>query len=298
MIKTIDPKKVSVAAFHSHMLGAIAPRPIAFVSSMDSAGQVNLSPFSFFNAFGSNPPVVVFSPSRRVRDNTTKHTLENVREVPEVVINIVNYAMVQQMSLASTEYEKGINEFVKAGLTEARSVAVRPPRVEEAPVAFECKVIDVVSIGEEGGAANLVICEILLAHVDEAILNEEGEIAPAKLDTVARMGGDWYCRASGDALFKVKKPVKTKGLGIDQLPKNVRLSVVLTGNDLGKLGNVEALPEEGAVQDYATRPEIKEMLVRFQNDRESLVFHFHEHARELLKEDKVEEAWLVLSQIE
>ncbi|QDH79703.1 flavin reductase family protein [Echinicola soli] len=298
MIRTIDPQKVSVGAFHSYMLGAIAPRPIAFVSTMDSAGQVNLSPFSFFNAFGSNPPLVVFSPSRRVRDNTTKHTLENVREVPEVVINIVNYKMVQQMSLASTEYEKGINEFVKVGLTETKSVNVKPPRVKEAPVAFECKVLEVVPIGQEAGAANLVICEILLAHIDESVLDENDQITPGKLDAVARMGGDWYCRANGEALFKVKKPLKTKGLGVDQLPEKVRLSVVLTGNDLGKLGNVESFPDEVAIYDYARRPEIEEMLVRFQNDKESLIFHLHEYAKELLEEDKVEEAWLVLLQVE
>ncbi|AGA78744.1 flavin reductase family protein [Echinicola vietnamensis] len=296
MIKTISPKEVPTATFHRYMLGAIAPRPIAFVSSIDRVGQINLSPFSFFNAFGSNPPVLVFSPSRRVRDNTTKHTLENVSEVPEVVVNIVNYEMVQQMSLASTEYERGINEFVKAGLTEERSVFVKPPRVKEAPVAFECKVLEIRPIGEEGGAANLVICEILLIHIDETILTEGGEIAPDKLDAVARMGGDWYCRANGNALFKVKKPIKTKGIGIDQLPEKVRHSVVLTGNDLGKLGNVEALPDEGAVQDYAMRPEIEEMLVRFQNDEESLLFNLHEYAKDLLAADRVEEAWLVLLQ--
>ncbi|GAB3646217.1 flavin reductase family protein [Echinicola sediminis] len=296
MIKTINPRDITVAEFHAYMLGAIAPRPIAFVSSIDGSGNVNLSPFSFFNAFGSNPPVLIFSPARRVRDNTTKHSLENVREVPEVVVNIVNYAMVQQMSLASTEYDKGVNEFVKSGLTEVPSKLVAPPRVKDAPVAFECKVREVISVGEEGGAANLVLCEILLAHIEEGVLDSLGRIDPRKLDAVARMGGSWYCRANGEALFQIDKPVQNKGIGVDQIPERIRNSVVLTGNDLGRLGNVEAFPSEASVNLYGETAEMEEIRVRFQNDPESHVFHLHQYAHELLKEGKVEEAWLALLQ--
>ncbi|MBD8487438.1 flavin reductase family protein [Echinicola sp. CAU 1574] len=295
-MKTVEPGEVSVGDFHAFMLGAIVPRPIAFVSTVDLEGNVNLSPFSFFNAFGSNPPLVVFSPSRRVRDNTIKHSLENVLEVPEVVINIVNYAMVEQMSLASTEYEKGVNEFQKAGFTEVTSQLVAPPRVKEAPVAFECKVKEVISMGEEGGAANLVVCEIVLAHFDELILDEKGKIDPFKLDAVARMGGNWYCRANGASLFEIEKPVKNRGIGVDQIPDKIRYSVVLTGNDLGKLGNVEVLPSEEEVNLYGELSEMEEIRIRFQNDEESLIFHLHEYARELLQEGKTEEAWKVLLQ--
>ncbi|UCS91578.1 flavin reductase family protein [Echinicola marina] len=295
-MKTINPKDISVADFHSYMLGAIVPRPIAFASTIDANGQVNLSPFSFFNAFGSNPPILIFSPARRVRDNTTKHSLENVMEVQEVVISIVDYNMVQQMSLSSTEYRKGVNEFVKSGLTPVASDLVGPPRVKESPVSFECKVLEVKEIGQEGGAANLVICEILLAHIDEHILGVDGKIDPHKLDAVARMGGNWYCRASGAALFEVEKPIKTLGIGVDQIPERIRMSSVLTGNDLGCLGNVEELPSEEEVFLYGNKPEIEEMKIRFQNDEESLIFHLHQYAQELIQEKKIMEAWLVLLQ--
>ncbi len=240
-MKTFDPTDTATGIFHSYMLSVVAPRPIAFVSSIDKGGKVNLSPFSFFNAFGSNPATLVFSPARRVRDNTTKHTLENVQEHAEVVINIVNYNMVEQMSLASTEYDKGVNEFIKAGFTEAPSVKVKPPRVAEAPAAFECKVQQIISMGARGGAANLVICEVILAHFQDDIFDGES-ISPQRLDAVARMGGDWYCRAQGDALFQLEKPVRKRGIGVDSIPAPIRNSSILTGNDLGKLGNVEALP--------------------------------------------------------
>jgi flavin reductase (DIM6/NTAB) family NADH-FMN oxidoreductase RutF len=295
-MKIIDPKEVSTAEFHSYMLGAIAPRPIAFASTVDKQGNVNLSPFSFFNAFGSNPPVVIFSPARRVRDNSTKHSLENVQEVPEVVINIVNYPMVEQMSLASTEYDKGVNEFLKAGFTEEKSVMVKPPRVKEAPVAFECKVLQVLPVGEGGGAANLVICEIVLAHINENILDDAGKIDPFKLDPVARMGGDWYCRATGQSLFEIEKPLRNRGIGVDSIPEEIRNSEVLTGNNLGRLGNVEALPSEAEVEDFAEEPQVQEIKVRFRNDQESFQFYLHKLAQELIEKGNTKDAWKVLLQ--
>ncbi len=241
---TINPSEVPVPEFHSWLLGAIAPRPIAFASTVDGQGRVNLSPFSFFNVFGANPPILIFSPARRGRDNTTKHTYENVKEVPEVVINMVSYSMVEQMSLSSTEYDKGVNEFVKAGLTPVASSMITPPRVGESPASFECKVIEIKETGESGGAGNLVICEVLLAHFSEDILDKEGQIDPQRLDAVGRMGGSWYCRAQGDALFSIPKPLRTQGIGIDQLPAAIRESSVLTGNNLARLANVEEVPSK------------------------------------------------------
>jgi flavin reductase (DIM6/NTAB) family NADH-FMN oxidoreductase RutF len=241
-MRTIAPQDVPVPQFMTLLQSVVAPRPVAFVSSLDRAGQVNLSPFSFFNLFSANPPVVVFSPSRRVRDNTNKHTLENVYEVPEVVVNLVDYAMVEQTSLASTEYAKGVNEFVKAGLTPVPSVKVAPPRVAEAPAALECKVTRVIPLGEAGGAGNLVVCQVLLAHFKEHLFDPSGRIDPHRADLVARLGHDWYCRAQGPALFEVAKPLARLGIGVDQLPPAIRLSNVLTGNHLGKLANVEKLP--------------------------------------------------------
>ncbi len=238
----IEPEKLSVAALHGYLLGAVTPRPIALASTVDASGNVNLSPFSFFNCFGSNPPLLIFSPNRRVRDNTTKHTYENVLEVPEVVIHIVNHDMVQQVSLASTEYDKGVNEFAKAGFTEVPSIRITPPRVKEAPVAMECKVRQVISTGDEGGAANLILCEVVLMHISDNILDEAGKIDPAKLDAVARLGGDWYARIGSESLFKVPKPLEKKGIGFDNLPDEVRRSNVLTGSDLAQLANVEAIP--------------------------------------------------------
>lgn len=293
LVKTINPKEVATSIFHSYMLGVIAPRPIAFASTVDKQGNVNLSPFSFFNAFGSNPPIVVFSPARRVRDNTIKHTLENVYEVEEVVINIVNYAMVQQMSLSSCEYEKGVNEFVKAGFTEIKSTWVKPPRVGEAPAAFECKVKQIIETGTAGGAANLVICEIILAHIKEEILDINGRIDPRKLDAVARMGGDWYCRAQGDAIFEVPKPNQKKGIGVDQIPESIRFSKILSGNDLGMLGNVEVLPAMEAVHHFSQLADIQAILCIPKADIENAL---HQLAKQYLAAGKIQEAWLTLLQ--
>lgn len=280
MITTFDPASVRTADFHALMLSAVAPRPIAFASTISRQGDINLSPFSFFNAFGSKPPTLIFSPARRVRDNTIKHTLENVYDVPEVVINIVDYPIVEQMSLSSTEYERGVNEFVKAGLTELASTRVRPPRVAEAPVQFECAVRRIIPLGSEGGAGNLIVCEILLAHVRSELLDAQGRIDQRKIDLVARLGGDWYARASGQALFEVEKPLVRKGIGIDRLPAAIRESHVLTGNDLARLANVEQLP----VMEELAEVEVQ---VPFRADA-------HTTARWLLSQGKVREAWKVL----
>lgn len=290
---TIDPKEISVPKLHGHLLSAVAPRPIAFASTMDKEGNVNLSPFSFFNVFSANPPIMIFSPARRGRDNTTKHTLENVLEFPECTINIVSYDMVQQMSLSSTEYEKGVNEFVKAGFTEEKSERVKPPRVKEAPVSFECKVIEVKSLGDQGGAGQLVICEVLLMRIADRVLGADGKIDPNKIDLVSRMGGNWYARASGDAIFEVTKPLTTMGIGVDQIPDHIRTSTVLTGNHLGMLGNVEALPDEEEVKDFSSEPEVRAILDSFDDD-ENIQLELHKLAADLLNEGEVDTAWKVL----
>lgn len=283
---TIDPKETPLPKMHAYLQGVIAPRPIAFASTVDKEGNINLSPFSFFNLFSSNPPILIFSPSRRGRDNTTKHTYENVLEVPEVVINIVNFDMVQQASLSSIEYAKGVNEFVKSGLTPVPSQRIKPPRVGESPAAFECKVNEVIRLGDQGGAGNLVICEVLLAHFKEEILDEEGRVDVEKVDTVGRMGGDYYCRAYGDALFTVPKPNTKIGIGYDQIPERIRKSKVLTGNDLGQLGNIEKLPANDDVN-LKSRPEVQEALKR---GEESL----HRLAQLYLKQGQLEDAWRIL----
>jgi flavin reductase (DIM6/NTAB) family NADH-FMN oxidoreductase RutF len=237
------PSELKTSQFHQYLLGAISPRPICFASTIDSDGQANLSPFSFFNVFGSKPPILIFSPARRVRDNTIKHTLENCIETKEVVINMVNYAIVQQMSLSSCEYPKGVSEFEKSGLTPIASEFVKPFRVKESPVQFECKVLEVKETGSEGGAGNLIICEVLMMHINDDVLNEHQQIDPHKIDLVARMGGDYYCRASGHAVFEVAKPNLNLGIGIDALPTFIKHSNLLTGNHLGQLANSTSIPE-------------------------------------------------------
>ena len=295
-MKTIQPKDLSTPELQALLQGAVAPRPIAFVSSINGAGEVNLSPFSFFNLFSANPPILVFSPSRRVRDKSTKHTLENVLEVPEVVIHVVGHSLVEQMSLASTEYGKGVNEFVKAGLTEVSSNLVAPPRVKEAPLAFECRVNQVISLGEEGGAGNLVICEVLQIHLDERILDASGAIAPLKLDPVARLGGNWYTKITAESLFQIPKPLTTLGIGVDQIPEEIRFSPVLTGNNLGRLGNVEQLPSKEEVAAFGQTMEVLELKKRFQLDPESWLDHLHRWAQEELESGDVELAWKILLQ--
>lgn len=294
-LTTIIPGEVSTGKLHAYLLSAVAPRPIAFASTISADGQVNLSPFSFFNVFGANPPIVIFSSARRVRDNTIKHTLENVREVPEVVINIVNYPIVEQMSLSSTEYAKDVNEFVKSGLTEASSHKVRPPRVAEAPVALECKVQQIIETGQEGGAGNLIMAEVVAVHIRNEYLDAEGHLDTQKLDLVARMGGSWYCRASGDALFEIPKPIRTKGIGVDMLPEAIRLSPVLTGNNLGRLGNVEQLPDAAAVAAYAEQDaRLKAIRAESVGNPAEQTRILHTYAQQLLEEGAVQEALMVL----
>ena len=274
---TINPKEVSVSVLHGYLQGSIAPRPIAFASTIDKDGNVNLSPFSFFNVFGTNPPTLIFSPNRRVRDGSQKHTLENVLEHDEVVINMVDFAMVEQMSLASCEYQKGINEFIKGGFTEEPSIMVKPPRVKESKAAFECKVKQVIQMSEEGGSPNLVICEIILAHFSEDILDENGKIDQTKTDWVARLGGDWYVRASGNALFEVAKPSIHKGIGVDAIPDFIKYDSSFSGNDLGKLGNIEELPSKEEMHDFnAQHPNA----------------NYKEMTKEFLINGKIKEAWL------
>lgn len=291
---SFKPKDKTVPELHAYLQSGIAPRPIAFASTVDAEGNPNLSPFSFFNLFGSNPPTLIFSPARRVRGNTIKHTLENVREVPEVVINIVNYAMVQQMSLSSTEYGKGVNEFVKSGFTPIASDEIRPLRVKESPMQLECIVKQIIETGTEGGAGNLIICEIVKVHVREEVLNDKGQIDQQKIDLVARLGGDWYVRASGDALFEVAKPLTTLGVGVDALPESVRLSEVLTGNDLGKLGNTEKLPNSDEVTEFIQSGAAEEICKELDFSYGELGTRSHEIAHKLLNSNRVIDAWKVL----
>lgn len=271
---------------------AVAPRPVCFASTIDKEGNVNLSPFSFFNLFSSNPPIVVFSPARRVRDNSTKHTLENVLEVPEVVINIVDYDMVQQTSLASCEFPKGTNEFIKAGFTQEAATVVQPPMVKESKVKMECKVVEVKPLGNEGGAGNLVICEVLRMHVDDSILNAEGTmIDQRKLQLIARLGGDWYCKVDEQSLFYVTKPNTQLGIGIDALPETIRNSAVLTGNNLGQLANVHEYPTVDATFED---DRLKNIIQYFSINPEEMDRELHTYAKELLDAGKINEAWQVL----
>ncbi|MEO7309346.1 MAG: flavin reductase family protein [Chitinophagaceae bacterium] len=288
---TIIPGEIKTGLLHSYLLGAIAPRPICFASTVDKDGKPNLSPFSFFNVFGSNPTTLIFSPSRKVRDNTIKHTLENVYDTNEVVINVVNYAMVQQMSLSSCEYQKGVDEFVKAGFTKLASQKVKPWRVAESPVQMECKVRQVIETGTEGGAGNLVICEVLVMHINDSILDEQQRIDPHKIDLVARMGFDYYCRASGAAVFQVAKPNTELGIGIDQLPLAISGSKILSGNNLGMLANVHHQPDiDPAFDDNR----VKQIVQYYSISPDEMEKELHIYAKELLEAGQVNAAWQVL----
>jgi len=271
----IDPIEYGSQKLHKIMLGGIAPRPIAFASTIDKDGNPNLSPFSFYNAFGVNPSTLIFSPSRRGRDNSTKDTFENLKEVPEVVLNAVTYNMVQQMSLSSTEYPKGVNEFLKSGFKPLKSTVVRPFRVAESPLQFECKVREIIETGGQAGSANLVVCEIVHIHLDEKILDEHGEIDTDKIDLVGRLGGNYYVRTSGDSKFIVPKPLTALGIGVDSLPEHIRLSSILTGNDLGQLGNIERFPDSKEVEQIRKHKTV----TRFANNKVAL----HQYAHELME---------------
>lgn len=285
---TIDPKSISTAQLQGYLQGSVGPRPIAFASTMDADGNANVSPFSFFNVFSANPPILIFSPARRVRDNTIKHTLINAEATKEVVINVVNYDIVQQISLASTEYADGVDEFVKSGLTPVASDIVKPYRVKESPVQFECKVNQIIALGSEGGAGNLVVCEVVKIHIDEVVLDSNGAIDQHKIDLVSRLGGNWYSR-SNQGLFEVPKPLATLGIGVDAIPDFIKQSPVFNGNDLGILGNVEALPttEEVSIfvqQNFAVKA------VLSSDDPEKVQLE----AKRYLNENDVDSAWKVL----
>ncbi|MGY6562016.1 MAG: flavin reductase family protein [Luteibaculaceae bacterium] len=289
----INVKDIATAKLHQLLLGGVAPRPIAFVSTVNKDGHPNLSPYSFFNIFSSNPPIAIFAPNRRVRDNSNKHTFFNAKEVPEVVINIVSYSMVQQMSLSSTEYAEGVNEFLKAGFSQEDSKTVRPPRVAEAPMALECKVREIIELGDQPGAGNLIVCEILHVHVKDEVLDQNGLVDPFKIDLVSRMGGNWYCRANGEAIFEVAKPLSSLGIGVDAIPEDIRFSKILTGNDLGMLGNVESLPNETDVNEYKL-VELADLFVELEDNPALLEEKLHLMAKEFLAQGKVEEAWKTL----
>ena len=290
---SIDPKDLPVQKLHQYLLGAIGPRPIAFASTVDAEGKPNLAPFSFFNVFSANPPILIFSPARSGRTNTTKDTYNNVKVVPEVVINVVNYDIVHQMSLASSPYAPGVNEFEKAGFTALKSDNVKPFRVAESPVQFECKVNEVIELGTEGGAGNLIICEVLKIHIHDEVLDSNGMIDQQKIDLVARMGGDWYSRANAESMFEITKPISTCGIGFDVLPVDIKSSKVLSGNNLGHLAGIEKIPDETNVNEYKLL-ELSDLFVSLEDNPLALEEELHKRAQSLLDENKLEEAWLTL----
>ena len=286
-----DLKDLTTVEKQHYLQHVVAPRPVCFASTIDKAGNINLSPFSFFNLFSSNPPIVIFSPSRRIRDNTTKHTLENVLEVPEVVINIVTYDMVHQVSLSSCEFPGEVNEFTKAGFTEEPATLIKPPMVKESKVKLECKVIEVKPLGLEGGAGNLVICEVLRMHIDDSLLDANRKMDQRKLHHIARLGADWYCKVDETNLFQVQKPNTELGIGIDALPESIRNSKILSGNNLGQLANVKELP---VIEPSFDDPNLKNIILYYSVDPDEMEKELHAYAKKLLDEGKVKEAWQVL----
>lgn len=290
---SIDPKDLPVQKLHQYLLGAIGPRPIAFASTVDAEGKPNLAPFSFFNVFSANPPILIFSPARSGRTNTTKDTYNNVKVVLEVVINVVNYDIVHQMSLASSPYAPGVNEFEKAGFTALKSDSVKPFRVAESPVQFECKVNEVIELGTEGGAGNLIICEVVKIHIHDEVLDSNGMIDQQKIDLVARMGGDWYSRANAESMFEITKPISTCGIGFDALPIDIKSSKILSGNNLGHLAGIEKIPDETNVNEYKLL-ELSDLFVSLEDNPLALEQELHKRAQSLLDENKLEEAWLTL----
>lgn len=289
---TIDVKSKSVNEIHKILLTAIAPRPIAFASTINIDGSVNLSPFSFFNVFSANPPILIFSPARRIKDGSVKHTFNNVKQVKEVVINIVNYSIVEQMSLASTEYDKGVNEFIKSGLTPIPSIKVKPPRVKESPVAFECKVENIIELGKKGGAGNLIICKVELIHINNKYLDENKKLDTLKLDLVARMGANWYTRVNEQSLFEIPKPILTKGIGVDKLPQHIFKTNILSGNDIGRLGNAEKVPTGEDLLNFTKLPEVANILDI--KDSQEKLEAIHKSIKEYLKSDNFDFALKML----
>jgi len=292
-MKSINPKEIEIPKLHRYLLGSIGPRPIAFASTIDSKGNINLAPFSFFNVFSANPPIMIFSPARSGRTNESKDTYNNVKEIPEVVINVVTYDMVHQMSLASSPYDSDVSEFEKAGFTSLASDMITPPRVKESPVQFECKVNEVIELGDQGGAGNLIICEVLRIHLKESLLDENQMIDQHKIDLVSRMGGNWYCRADKNSMFEIQKPITTCGIGFDALPTDIRNSSILSGNDLGQLAGIEQLPNETDVNEYKLL-ELSELFLSLEEDAVQLEIEIHKRAQNLLKRNLLEEAWLTL----
>lgn len=292
-MKSINPKEIEIPKLHRYLLGSVGPRPIAFASTIDSKGNINLAPFSFFNVFSANPPIMIFSPARSGRTNESKDTYNNVKEVPEVVINVVTHDMVHQMSLASSPYDSDVSEFEKAGFTSLASDMITPPRVKESPVQFECKVNEVIELGEQGGAGNLIICEVLRIHVKESLLDQNEMIDQHKIDLVSRMGGNWYCRADKNSMFEIQKPITTCGIGFDGLPTDIRNSSILSGNDLGQLAGIEQLPNETDVNEYKLL-ELSELFLSLEEDAVQLEIEIHKRAQDLLKRNLLEEAWLTL----
>jgi len=287
----LDLKVLKPIEKQYYLQHVIAPRPICFASTIDKDGNVNLSPFSFFNLFSNNPPIVIFSPARRLRDTTTKHTLQNVLEVPEVVINVVTYDMVQQISLASCEFPKGVSEFLKAGFTPIPATLVKPPMVKESKVNLECKVLEVKPLGTEGGSGNLVICEVLRMHIDDSLLDENKKIDQRKINHIARLGGDWYCQVNEQSLFMVEKPNTQLGIGVDSLPENIRTSSILSGNDIGKLANVQ---EQPVIDPTFDDDHLKQIIQYYNLNPEEMEKELHLYAKKLLSAGKVREAWQVL----
>ena len=294
-IKTISPSEISQPELHAYLLSAVAPRPICFASTVDADGNVNLSPFSFFNVFSSNPPILIFSPSRSGRDGSLKHSHQNVKEVPEVVINIVNHPIVEQMSLSSTAYDKGVNEFIKAGLTQVPSEKVRPPRVGEAPVSLECTVTQVIELADTPGAGNLILVKVELIHINKKYLTDD-KLDTQKLDLVGRMGESWYTRASGASLFEIPKPIRTKGIGVDNLPLAVRESKILTGNNLGRLGNLESVSTSSEMESIRNNGEVRALLS--DANEADLISKVHQLAKEWLEEGKTQDALSLLFSFE
>ena len=290
---SFTPKELTVAKMHHYLLGAIGPRPIAFASTIDENGQANLAPFSFFNVFSANPPILIFSPARSGRTNTTKDTYNNVKTHPEVVINVVNFDIVEQMSLASSPYPAGESEFVKSGLTPIPSDLVKPFRVKESPVQFECKVNQVIELGTEGGAGNLIICEVVKFHIDESYLDENQLIDQQKIDLVARMGGNWYCRANEHAMFELEKPITTCGVGYDQLPQDFLQSDVLSKNLLARLAGIEEIPNETDVNEYKLM-ELSDLFLSLDGQPKELELALHKRAKVLLEQNNLKDAWLTL----